>query len=186
MAAPRGANSLRIIAGQWRGRRLTFPAIEGVRPSPDRVRETLFNWLQPWLPGARCLDLFAGSGAVGLEALSRGAAVVAFVDRDRRVTAAIEAHLHTLGSDAGCVITADALRFLERPAEPYDIVFLDPPFRQGLLAPCCEALAGGWVHSGSRVYLEAEKGLIPELPPGWKLERSKQAGQVGFHLATVA
>ncbi len=178
---------LRIIGGRFRSRLLTFPALEGVRPSADRVRETLFNWLAPVIEGAHCLDLFAGSGAVGLEALSRGAARVVFVDREPRVVQAIQGHLATLGAVGGETVVADALAFLQRPAQPFDLVFLDPPFRRDLLSPCIAGLARGWLAPGARLYLEAEAELTAlPLPPGCQLVRSKQAGQVGYHLALCA
>ncbi len=178
-----GTNRLRIIGGQWRGRKLTFPAVEGVRPSPDRVRETLFNWLAPVIEGARCLDLFAGSGALGLEALSRGAAEVVFVDRDRQVTTAIRDHLTLLKSAGGEVVTADVESWLRQPPTPFDIVFLDPPFRRMLVEPVLTALAGGWLAPHARIYVEAEAELSPlPLAEEYELLRNGKAGQVGYHL----
>lgn len=179
-----GNNRLRIIGGRWRGRRVSFPDVEGLRPSPDRVRETLFNWLMPVIEGARCLDLFAGSGALGLEALSRGAARVVLVDRDAQVVASLRAHLADLGAEGAELRQADAQRFLEGTPEPFDVVFLDPPYNKGLLAPCLVRLGQGWLAPGARVYIEAESALDPlPLPEGWVLLRSKGAGQVGYHLA---
>lgn len=180
-------NRLRIIGGQWRSRRLAFPDVPGLRPSADRVRETLFNWLAPITPGAACLDLFAGSGALGLEALSRGAAAVVFVERDRRAAASLRENLRLLGAAGAEVLEQEALRYLEGPARPFDVVFLDPPFRQGLLAPVLERLAsGGWLAPRARIYLEneAEAGP-PPLPAGWELLRSQRAGQVAYHLAAA-
>jgi 16S rRNA (guanine966-N2)-methyltransferase len=185
VARPRG-NVLRIIGGRWRGRRLHFPAAAGLRPTPDRVRETVFNWLQGEVEGARCLDLFAGSGALGLEAASRGAAQVTMVERDRRVAAALQENLRLLQAEDARVVTADAMAFLRRPAPaPFDLVFLDPPYHQGWVGRCAEALAaGGWLAPGALVYLEAESELTDlPLPPHWRLLRSKHAGQVGYHLA---
>lgn len=179
-----GQNRLRIIGGQWRGRKVSFPDVEGLRPSPDRVRETLFNWLQPVIEGARCLDLFSGSGALGLEALSRGAAHTVLVDRDPRAVASLREHMVLLHAKDAQLVQADALGFLSRTPEPFDVVFLDPPYRSGLLAPCCARLAQGWLAPGARIYLEAEAELDPlPLPPEWTLLRSKRAGQVGYHLA---
>lgn len=178
-------SSLRIIGGEWRGRRLQFPEIEGLRPTPDRVRETLFNWLMPVIAGARCLDLFAGSGALGLEALSRGAAAVTFVDQSRQVKQSIEANLALLKSDRGQVHAMDALIWARQaPSEPFDILFLDPPFRKQMLAPCCEALeTRGMLAPGAYIYIEAEEEL-PQLPvpANWRLHRHQRAGQVQYAL----
>jgi len=184
----RNPNRLRIIGGAWRGRKLAFPDGAGLRPTPDRVRETLFNWLTPILPGARCLDLFAGSGALGLEALSRGAAQVVLVDRDARVITQLREHIATLKAQGAELIQADALQLLQHPThEKFDIIFLDPPYHQNLLEPCCRQLEnGGWLAAGARVYLEAEAELGDlQLPPNWRLTHSKKAGQVGYHLAVV-
>jgi 16S rRNA (guanine966-N2)-methyltransferase len=181
------SNQLRIIGGEWRGRRLTFPEVEGLRPTTDRVRETLFNWLQPLIHGAHCLDLFAGSGALGLEALSRGAAAVSFVDSERRAVQSLKENLALLRDERGSVSQDDALAFLRHtpPPHPFDVVFLDPPFRQGLLQPCLQALCReGWLGDNARIYLEVEQELgTPALPAGWEMVRQKQAGQVIYGLA---
>lgn len=176
----------RIIAGQWRGRRLTFPALDGVRPTADRVRETLFNWLAPVIGGSRCLDLFAGSGALGLEALSRGAAGVTFVDREPRLIRAITAHLDTLQCDAGSTLCADATTYLAGKPGPFDIIFMDPPFGSGPLDPLCQMISDNAVLSpGGRVYLEQSASAPPPaLPPTWEMLRSARAGNVGYHLAS--
>lgn len=176
----------RVIAGQWRGRRLSFPPLKGIRPSPDRVRETLFNWLGPGIEGARCLDLFAGSGALGLEALSRGAGEVVFVDRNRAATEAIAEHLKTLDCDRGKVACNTAEAFLGQGKEQFDVVFLDPPFGEDLLPRLCTLIEQyDRLAPGARVYLECEAGLgEPALPGSWSLVRSKRAGQVGYHLAS--
>jgi 16S rRNA (guanine966-N2)-methyltransferase len=178
-------NRLRIIGGSWRGTRLQFPAVAAIRPTPDRVRETLFNWLQGVVSGARCLDLYAGSGALGLEALSRGAREVVFVDQEPAVGAYLRGTLQRLKTTAGRVEVADAEHFLRQPPEPFDLVFLDPPFARNLLGPICLRLEQArWLNDHAYIYLEcaADTGL-PVLPPGWQLWRSKQAGQVGYHLA---
>lgn len=182
---PRRPQQLRIIGGTWRGRKLRFPEIETLRPTPDRVRETLFNWLAPIITGARCLDLYAGSGALGLEALSRGAASVVMVDSDARVITRLREHIHTLQASSAEIVQAEALVYLaSAPPQAFDIVFLDPPFRLGLIAPACEALEKhGWLKPGATIYLEAEKGYAPQLPANWRIIKSKQAGQVGYHLA---
>ena len=180
-------NQLRIIAGRWRGRKLTFAPVPGLRPTPDRVRETLFNWLGPLLPGARCLDLFAGSGALGIEAASRGAAEIVMVDNDPLVARTLREQLQLLDCSVAQVVQQDVKRWLLMPATPFDIVFLDPPFRENSLPECMRLLeANGWLAAGARVYLEAERNYTPELPDGWQLSRSKHAGQVGYHLAIRA
>ncbi len=178
---------LRIVGGLYRGRKLPVPNQEGLRPTPDRIRETLFNWLAPIMPGARCLDCFAGSGALGLEAASRGAAEVVMVERADPVVLQLRANIQTLGANQVRVVQGDALRWLEGPGRPFDIVFLDPPFTDALLAPTCTLLASkGWVGEGSRVYLEAQaKPGLPPLPRGWRLVRDRRAGQVAFGLALV-
>ncbi len=184
--AKRGGNQLRIIGGEWRGRKLRFPDVEGLRPTTDRVRETLFNWLAPVIHGARCLDLFAGSGALGLEALSRGAATVSFVDSDRRAVQSLKENLTLLKEERGQVVPGDALTFLRTtPEQPFDLVFLDPPFRKELLQPCLELLCnGGWLSDKARLYIEVEQELgEPPLPEGWEMVRSKKAGQVIYGLA---
>ncbi len=184
-AKGRNGGSVRIIGGSCRGRRLSFPDLPGLRPTGDRIRETLFNWLQPQMPGARCLDLFAGSGALGLEAASRGAGQVVMLDRSPAVIHQLKAHAELLGLEQVQVVQADALTWLqEPPAAPFDIVFLDPPFGAGLIEPCCQALvAGDWLQPQGRLYIEtALKEPLPALPPGWQLLREKRAGQVAYYL----
>lgn len=179
---------VRIIAGRLRGRRLRFPSHEGLRPTSDRVRETLFNWLQPWIVGARCLDLFAGSGALGFEAASRGAAEVVMLEQARKVLDALRVNRDRLGTGGVDLVAADALTWLAGPARPFDLVLLDPPFDQGLLGPCCSRLAeGGWIRPGGFVYLEADaRAGLPPLPVGWSWYRRGRAGQVAFGLARTA
>jgi len=180
-------NEFRIIAGGWRRRKLTFPPLPGIRPSPDRVRETLFNWLKNQVTGARCLDLFAGSGALGLEALSRGAAEVVFVDRERAALTAIAGHLAMLGAEGGITVEADALTWLATPGAPFDIVFLDPPFEADLLPQACAALlVGRWLKPGAHIYMEYAAERAPQLPPPWTLWRESRAGRVGFRLMQAA
>lgn len=186
MSAKRnGGGSVRIIGGSCRGRRLSFPDLPGLRPTGDRIRETLFNWLQPQLPGARCLDLFAGSGALGLEAASRGAGQVLMLDSSPAVIRQLQAHVELLGLEQVQVVRADALAWLQQsPPAPFDIVFLDPPFGAGLIAPCCQRLAdGGWLQAGARLYIEtAVAESLPGLPSNWQLLREKRAGQVVYYL----
>ena len=178
-------NQVRIIGGRWRGRRLRFPPLEGLRPTPDRVRETLFNWLAPVIEGACCLDLFAGSGALGIEALSRGAAEVVLVERHPLAVRQLRENLALLGMDSAQVIQADALSWLRRRAQAFDIVLLDPPFGGKLLVPVCAALEqDGWLAANARIYLETESALQDlELPQNWTLVRDKTAGQVSYRLA---
>lgn len=175
---------LRIIGGTWRGRKLRFPRSAQIRPTPDRVRETLFNWLATRVPGARCLDLFAGSGALGLEALSRGAAHVTFVERDAAAARELQARLIEWQASSARVQQMDALRFLGHAPEAFDIAFLDPPFTSDLLAPASRLLQERqWLGPGALVYVEhpAREGQ-PPVPPGWTLARAKQAGEVGYYL----
>ena len=179
------AQQLRVIAGRWRSRRLSFPELPGLRPTPDRVRETLFNWLAPILPGVRCLDLFAGSGALGIEALSRGAAEAVFVERHPLAIRALRENLARLKAEGARVEPGEALTWLRQPGTPFEIVLLDPPFGQGLLEPVCAALeTGGWLAETAWIYLEAEAELPPlSLPAHWRLYREKRAGAVAYCLA---
>lgn len=178
------AGQLRVIGGQWRGRRLSFPALPGLRPTPDRVRETLFNWLAPVLPGARCLDLFAGSGALGIEALSRGAAAVQFVEQQPPAARALRANLELLNAPGARLAVADALQWLQQPGVPFEIVWLDPPFAAGLLAPTCTALEkGGWLSATAWIYLEMAIEEEPgNWPATWQTWRDKTAGAVRYRL----
>ncbi len=178
---------LRIIGGAWRGRRLAVADEPGLRPTSDRVRETLFNWLAPLIEGSRCLDLFAGSGALGFEAASRGAAHVVLVERAANVLQVLRSNRSTLDADRQIeIIKAEALEWL-RSTEPvpFDLIFLDPPFSAHLLAPSCQILQqGGWLNPGARIYLETPSRCgFPPLPAGWRLIRDRQAGQVRYGLA---
>jgi 16S rRNA (guanine966-N2)-methyltransferase len=181
-----GARILRIIGGRHRGRRLRFPPGVEIRPTPDRVRETLFNWLQPRIAGARVLDLFAGSGALGLEAVSRGAGHVTFVEQDRRAAEAIGAVTREWRETGSTVVCADALTWLQQtpPAQAFDIVFLDPPFDAALWSRAAALLAGnGWLAADARVYLERRaREPLPALPEAWREIRAGRAGEVGYHL----
>ncbi len=176
---------VRIIGGKWRRRRLHFPALLELRPTPDRVRETLFNWLQPVLPGAHCLDLFSGSGALGLEAASRGAAHVTLLDRQRELSDYLEAEAQKLGADQVEVVCADALHWLEQPAQTFDIVFVDPPYDAHILEITCARLAtGGWLNPGALIYMEIpRREELPPLPSDWQLQRHKRAGNLRYYLA---
>jgi 16S rRNA (guanine966-N2)-methyltransferase len=182
----RGTQSrvLRIIGGAWRGRRFRFPAQGEIRPTPDRVRETLFNWLATRVAGARCLDLFAGSGALGFEALSRGAAGVVFVERDRVAARELKTRLLEWGAGGAAVEVADALHFLRGSAAPFDIVFLDPPFTANLLPQAAALLEErGWLAADALIYIEqAARDEPPRLPQSWPLLKEKRAGEVRYHL----
>jgi len=180
---------VRIIGGEWRGRRINVIESEGLRPTPDRVRETVFNWLQAGVPGARCLDLFAGTGALCLEALSRGAKAAVMVEKSATVARNLQQNVAQLGTDAATVVHDDSQHYLQGQVEVFDIVFVDPPFRRRDLIEVSMTTLNerGWVKAGSWVYIESpsESGA-PVLPPGWTLVRSKIAGQVGYHLARVS
>ena len=187
---------MRIIAGGWRGRRVNFPDLPGLRPTPDRVRETLFNWLQNEIAGTRCLDLFAGSGALGLEALSRGAAAVVFVEQAQAAARSLGGELERLrGAAKARVVEMGASRFLRTTGPdhdnpfgaPFDGVFMDPPFGEDALATYIPLVDGGdWVKIGGWVYLETEKAAgVPGLPAHWELLKTKFAGEVGYHLVRV-
>jgi 16S rRNA (guanine966-N2)-methyltransferase len=179
-----GRNFVRIIGGVWRSRRIQFPATTTLRPTPDRVRETLFNWLHPLTSGARCLDLFAGSGALAIEALSRGAAEAILVERDPQVVRYLRDTLSLLGAANATVIQEDARRYLKGAPRRFDIVFLDPPFADAGFEDLCAQLAEeAWVERGGFVYVErpAAAGLL-QLPAGWETIRAKKAGEVGYYL----
>ena len=165
---------------------MSFDADAGLRPTPDRVRETLFNWLAPTLPGCRCLDLFAGSGALGIEALSRGAAELVLVENRRAQASRLQQHLTALDARAQTqVVRADALRWLaSADTPPFDLVLLDPPFAAGLLTPACKALeAHRRLQNNALIYLESARSEQLELPSNWTLIRDKTAGRVAYRLA---
>jgi 16S rRNA (guanine966-N2)-methyltransferase len=170
---------VRIVGGEWRSRRLDVPARADVRPTPDRVRETLFNWLGQRLDDAACLDLYAGSGALGFEAASRGARRVVMVERDREVLEALRRSREALGATAVEIVAGAALEYLERGDERFDVVVLDPPFRQNAVAALLERLPPR-LAPGARVYVEAAQGASAGAP--WRELRRARAGQVSFQL----
>ena len=172
---PARSNSVRIIVGEWRRRLIRFPVSPDLRPTPDRMRETLFNWLGQDLTGKTCLDLFAGSGALGFEAASRGARQVVMVERDAQIFRALQATHTMLGAVQVELVRADALAFLRSDARRYGLVFLDPPYHLDLL-PRLLPLLPGRLDGGSRVYLESDR--LPELPEGYELTRQSRAGRV--------
>ena len=177
--------AVRIIAGRWKGRRIAVPA-EGVRPTGDRIRETLFNWLSPYLSSARCLDLFAGSGALGIEALSRGANSAVFVEKSRPAARSLSDFLITLGCRSAEVIAADATRLNLAEVGPFDVVFLDPPFDGPQIADLCKLLeTAGTLAASAFIYMEMpRRQQLPALPSDWTVEKEKTAGQVRYALAS--
>ena len=178
------SGKLRIIGGSLRNSRLTVPDRPGLRPTADRVRETLFNWLMPVIDGARCLDLFAGTGALGIEALSRGAAWVDFVEHDAALAQALKQNLERLKQNHAAVRCGDALHLLQdTPVQPYDIAFVDPPFAADWWGPATQALAAhGWLKPLAWIYVESPAGAALALPPSWRQHRESTAGAVRFAL----
>jgi 16S rRNA (guanine966-N2)-methyltransferase len=186
--SPKGANQLRIIGGLWRGRKLAFPDVDGLRPTGDRIRETLFNWLAPDIQGAHCLDLFAGSGALGLEALSRGAAASVLIERDQRAAAQLKSNLALLNAEGGKVLQMDALAYLHNlptagQTMRFDVVFIDPPFQLNLWQQVIDQLAQhSCLNEGAAIYIESglQDQYLP--PPDWELHRDKTAGNLRYRL----
>ncbi|MFW5398601.1 16S rRNA (guanine(966)-N(2))-methyltransferase [Yersinia sp. 1252 StPb PI] len=183
-AAHQAAGQIRIIGGKWRGRKLPVPDSPGLRPTTDRVRETLFNWLAPMIQGARCLDCFAGSGALGLEALSRYAGAAILLEADRHVAKQLGSNLALLSAKNGQVVNTNSLQWLAQPGQPFDLVFLDPPFRKGLLAETITLLEQyNWLAEQAWIYVEAEaESAAADVPGSWQLHREKIAGQVAYRL----
>ncbi len=178
------AGQIRIIGGQWRGRKLPVPDSPGLRPTTDRVRETLFNWLAPSMVDARCLDCFAGSGALGIEALSRYAASATLLEMDRSVAQQLQQNLVTLKAAHARVVNTNSLAFLAQAGTPHDVVFVDPPFRKGLLEETLMLLENnGWLANDALIYVESEvENGLPPVPAHWDLHREKVAGQVAYRL----
>ncbi|MFC5740453.1 16S rRNA (guanine(966)-N(2))-methyltransferase RsmD [Dyella tabacisoli] len=174
---------IRIIGGSLRNSRLNVPDLPGLRPTAERVRETLFNWLAPTIAGARCLDLCAGTGALGIEALSRGAVSVQFVERDARVAQALRDNLSRLKTVGGQVVAIDAGLFLQGAAQPFDLVFLDPPFTLALWTPLAQRLEqAGWLAPRAWIYVESQRGSAPALPVNWQPHREGAAGEASYAL----
>jgi len=183
--AKQATPQLRIIGGQWRGRKLQFPDRPGLRPTGDRIRETLFNWLGPHLQAAKCLDLFAGSGALGMEALSRGAAHCDFVDADREAITAVGRHLNTLDATQCSTVSCDmAEHYLRQTNGTWDIVFVDPPFDARLGESSLTQLAhSGRLAEASRVYFETSRSQPEPIPAGlYDVLREKTTGDVCYRL----
>ena len=188
MAKKSRPGRLRIVAGKWRSRLLDIAEVDGLRPTAERIRETLFNWLAPTIAGSRCLDLCAGTGALGFEALSRGAREVLFVEKSPLAARVLRANAKMLDAGGAGIRQDDALEFLGgSPGQPFDIVFLDPPFAAAMHGELCRLLdERSWVRPGSLVYIEEDRETAPvELPAGWSLTRSGTAGKVRYSLAKV-
>lgn len=184
LPSARVENKLRIIGGDWRSRQLRFADAPGLRPTPARVRETLFNWLQYDIIGSRCLDLYAGSGALGFEAASRGAGEVVQVENNSIACRFLTENARMLAASRLSVQAVDVFLYLRRAAEPFDIVFMDPPFGLGLVQDTCRLLdKNAWLKPRAKVYLESEKTLVlDKLPENWRLLKHKVAGEVAYRL----
>ena len=190
MAGRHKGNRVRIIGGEWRSRLITFPDARGLRPSTDRVRETLFNWLQPVIAGTRCLDLFAGSGVLAFEALSRGAAEAVLIERDANTVNYLKQSAQSLDARGASILHMDGLAYIRGRAihKGFDLVFLDPPFGHDLLNKSIRLLhENHWLNNDGLVYIEAEQNLTTlNLPAGWHILKDKQAGQVHYLLIQAA
>jgi 16S rRNA (guanine966-N2)-methyltransferase len=171
---------IRIIGGRLRNSRLDVPDAVGLRPTPERVRETLFNWLAPMISGARGLDLCAGTGALGIEAWSRGAASVQFVEPAPALVKALRANLARLKVEPASIAAIDAMGFLAGEPRSFDLVWLDPPFDAGLWSPLAQRLEAGWLSPAAWIYVESPRGQVPALPARWRLHREGHAGDVRF------
>jgi len=176
--------AVRIIAGQWRGRKLPVPDVDGLRPTPNRIRETLFNWLQAYVEGASCLDVSAGTGSLCFEALSRGAKSAVMVEASHKAVSRLRENLAMLDCANAKVIESSALAYLQGQVSAFDIIFLDPPFKSDLVNQCFALInERGWLNPGGLLYIEAPaKKKLPDLPENWSLHRSKSSGEVGYHL----
>ncbi len=175
------ASKVRIIGGNWRGRKIPVPDAQGLRPTPDRVRETLFNWLQPFLHGAKCLDLFAGSGALGIEAVSRGAASSLLIEQDRETAETLRESLRMLDADKIAVHQADALQWIKTTNQVFDIIFLDPPFGKNMIEQCLSLLAESeCVVEQTLIYVESES--IWQAEKNVEVIKQAKAGQVHYML----
>lgn len=179
---------VRIIAGLWRGRKLPVLSAQGLRPTGDRVKETLFNWLMPYVVDSCCLDCFAGSGSLGFEALSRQAKQVTFIELDKNVAQQLKQNLQQLKCENGQVLNQNSLHFLSSPQKQplFDIVFIDPPFHFNLAQQCVDLLAqNNWLREGAIVYVETEKDQALKVNDNWHLLKEKITGQVQYRLYQV-
>ncbi len=182
------AGRLRIVAGNWRSRLLDIADVEGLRPTSERIRETLFNWLAPRMHGARCLDAYAGTGALGLEALSRGAASVMFIEKSPVAAKQLRRNIDVLDARGATVHQHDTLDYLRGTAPgPFDLVFLDPPFADDLVEETCRLLdQHNLLAADALVYVELPKtGAEPQLPSGWQVQKNKTAGNVRYMLVST-
>ena len=189
MAAHTESGSVRIIGGKWRSRMIRFDDAEGLRPTTDRIRETVFNWLQPYIHQSRCLDLFAGSGVLGFEALSRGASELVFIEKNKKTTNRLRDNISRLKAENATVYNQDALAWLQSARaekhckERFDLVFLDPPFHAGLLTQSCMLLdSSGCLAEDAIIYAEHNTGTDIEVPENWLALKEKTAGQVVYRL----
>ena len=184
MAQSKANNTVRISAGEWRSRLLKFPDVDGLRPTPDRVRQTVFNWLGQELHGLTCLDLFAGTGVMGFEALSRGAKQAVLVENSRPAYQALLDNKTSLKAEHATILNQDALHFLKQNKALFDVVFIDPPFAMGMAVQACQWLEDkDWLSKHAKIYVEAESTLkLDGIPPNWRQLKSKVAGEVGYHL----
>lgn len=177
--------SIRIIAGQHRGRKLPVILAEGLRPTTDRVKETVFNWLMPYIRDSHCLDCFSGAGSLGFEAFSRGASHVTMIELNKAAAEQLKQNQQLLSASNTEVINTDTLKFLQQSPQPYDLVFIDPPFRKELIAQTLSLLNQGWLKPKALVYLEAEQETQLAIPENWQLLKEKIAGQVAYRLYQV-
>ena len=188
MAKQQATGRLRIVAGIWRSRVLEIADVPGLRPSAERIRETLFNWLAPRIDGARCLDLFAGTGALGLEALSRGAATAVFVEKSPKAIEVLRRNINSLEAGGASIQATNAVSYLHA-AEPgkFDFVFVDPPFADDSLAELCRLIdERDLLANGANVYLEQDRARAePELPDGWSILKNNTAGNVRYMLVAI-
>ena len=184
---PGQTQALRIIAGEYRGRRLDFKPAPGLRPTGDRARETLFNWLQPVIAGAHCLDMFAGSGLLGMEAISRGAADVVFIEQHKATAQQLQNNIDKLDVRNAHVVCGNAFERLADLDKALDVIFIDPPFKQDMLIKACQQLhASNLIKPSSSIYLESERQVkADDLPTDWQVIREKQAGQVFYYLVKI-
>jgi len=185
-ARSRCQSQLRIIGGQWRGRKLSIADIDGLRPTGDRIRETLFNWLVPDIPNSQCLDLFAGSGALGFECLSRGASTAILLEKHPSAGKQLQNHCSTLNTTKAKIIIEDSIEWLKKqrlPKHSIDIAFIDPPFHHALWEDCIAALADSeLLKEGAAIYIETPAHQVIHPPSDWHLHREKKASQVCYRL----